>query len=167
MDANKIIEGKYVLIVDDENDVLETLVDLLSDDCKIDTASTFEDAKKMIEENYYDIAILDIMGVNGYELLRLIREKNFPALMLTAHALTPENLERSADEGAAYFVPKEKMSKIKTYLADVIEAIEKKKSPWLKMYERFGSYYTKRFRGTNWREKENEFWKKRVKMYID
>ena len=41
METNKIIKGKRVLIVDDEKDILETLIDLL-DICKIDTASSFD-----------------------------------------------------------------------------------------------------------------------------
>ncbi len=45
MKADKVIKGKRVLVVDDEKDILETLVDLL-DICKIDTASSFEEAKK-------------------------------------------------------------------------------------------------------------------------
>ena len=62
MDPKKIIKGKKVLIVDDEKDVLDLLVELLTI-CKIDTASTFEEAKDLLEKNYYDIAVLDIMGV--------------------------------------------------------------------------------------------------------
>lgn len=165
MDAKKIIEGKRVLIVDDEKDVLETLIDLLSD-CKIDAASSFEEAKDLLEVNSYDIAVLDIMGVNGYELLKITREKKVPALMLTAHALSPENLKRSAEEGAAYYAPKEKMNDIEIYLADVIDSLEKKKSPWQKMFDRLDAFYTKKFNGTDWRDKEKEFWKKKTQYHI-
>jgi hypothetical protein len=48
--------------------------------------------------------------------------------MLTAHALSSENLKRSAEEGAAYYAPKDKMDEIATFLADVFEAIEKGKA---------------------------------------
>jgi DNA-binding response OmpR family regulator len=34
-------------------------------------ASTFEEARAHLENQVFDIAILDIMGVNGYELLEL------------------------------------------------------------------------------------------------
>ena len=44
MDPKKILRGKRVLVVDDEKDVLEFLVEIL-DMCKIDKASTFEEAK--------------------------------------------------------------------------------------------------------------------------
>ena len=94
MKPEKIIAGKYVLIVDDEQDVLDTLVDIL-DICKLDTASSFSEAKKLLKENPYDIAVLDIMGVDGYELLKIANSQNIPAVMLTAHALSSDNLKRS------------------------------------------------------------------------
>ena len=53
MKPEKVIAGKYVLIVDDEQDVLDTLVELL-DMAKLDTASSFSDAKKLLEENEYE-----------------------------------------------------------------------------------------------------------------
>jgi CheY-like chemotaxis protein len=162
MKTEEIIEGKRVLVVDDEKDILETLLNLL-DACKVDAASSFEDAKKMLEENDYDLAVLDIMGVRGYELLAIANTRKIPALMLTAHALTSEDLKRSADEGAAYFAPKERIEEIPHFVADVLEAIEKRKSPWERMFERLGSFYDKAFHGRDWREKEKEFWEKKIK----
>jgi DNA-binding response OmpR family regulator len=70
----EILKGKRVLIVDDEPDILETLVEIL-DMCFIDTAPNFETAQKFLDRNQYDLAILDIMGVNGYELLKMTNEK--------------------------------------------------------------------------------------------
>ncbi|RLB23635.1 MAG: response regulator, partial [Deltaproteobacteria bacterium] len=77
MDPKKILKGKRVLIVDDEEDILELLTELL-DMCKIDRASTFEEAKELLETNFYDIAVLDIMGVRGYDLLEIANKKDIP-----------------------------------------------------------------------------------------
>ena len=162
MDPKKIISGKRVLIVDDEIDILETLTDLLNI-CKVDTASSFEDGKRLLESNIYDIAILDIMGVKGFELLKIANEQKVPALMLTAHALSKESLIKSAENGASYYAPKNEIGKIEIFVADVIEAKDRKKSAWLKCFERLGSFYDKKFGGTNWREKEKEFWEDRTK----
>ena len=118
----------------------------------------------MLEDNYYDIAILDIMGVKGYDLLKIANERKIPALMLTAHALSSDNLKRSADEGAAYYAPKDEISNIQTFMADVLESIDQKKSPWVKMFERLGSFYDKKFSGTDWREKEKKFWDDKLKQ---
>ena len=80
MKPEKVIAGKYVLIVDDEQDVLDNLAELL-DMCRLDTASSFTDAKKLLEAYQYDIVVLDIMGVDGYELLKIANSRKIPALM--------------------------------------------------------------------------------------
>jgi CheY-like chemotaxis protein len=164
MDAKKIIRGKQILIVDDEKDVLDMLIELL-EICKIDTAQSFEEGKRLLEENHYDVAILDIMGVKGFELLEVAKKEGTPALMLTAHALSEENLKKSAEEGASYYAPKDEMKNIDVFVADIIEAKEKKKNVWAKWYDRLGGFYDERFTGPNWREKEKEFWDKRLKQY--
>jgi DNA-binding NtrC family response regulator len=162
MATDKILRGRRLLIVDDEPDVLELLVELL-DMCKIDTATTFEEGKRLLETDSYDIAVLDIMGVKGFELLEVANAQGIPALMLTAHALTREALKESAERGASYFAPKDEISHIDEFLADVIEAREMKKNPWVRWFERLASFYDKRFTGPNWREQEREFWEKKLK----
>jgi DNA-binding response OmpR family regulator len=162
VEPKEYIAGKRVLVVDDEQDVLDSLSALL-DMCKVDTALTFEEGKRFLEDSVYDIAILDIMGVQGFELLEIANRRNVPALMLTAHGLSEENLRRSAEEGASYYAPKEKMSDIATFVADVLEAREKNKSPWMRWFERLTGFYDRRFGGKDWREKEKEFWERRIK----
>lgn len=164
MDPKKLLKGKRLLIVDDEKDVLDLLIELL-DMCKIDPASSFEEAKDLLETEYYDLVILDIMGVKGFELLEIATKKNVPALMLTAHSLNEESLERSVEDGAAYFVPKDEIGNIEVFAADVIEAIENKKNPWVKWLERLGGFFDKRFTGPNWREKEKEYWLDRASRW--
>ena len=161
MEPEKFLKGKKILVVDDEADVLETLIELL-DMCKIDTASSFEEGRQRLEEDSYDLAILDIMGVDGFELLKIANERGTPALMLTAHGLSEENLLRSAEEGACYYAPKEKMHEIHLFVTDVLEALEKKKSTWDKFFERLAGFYDKKFHGTNWREQERKFWKDKL-----
>ncbi len=156
MDPEKILRGKRVLIVDDERDVLEFLTELL-DICKVDQAASFEEAKELLEKNPYDAAVLDIMGVRGYELLEMAKKKNIPTLMLTAHALSKENLKKSFEMGADYYVPKDEMSKVDVYLADILEAKEKKKNVWVKWYERLSGFCDRRF-GPKWKEEDPEFW---------
>ncbi|RLB21419.1 MAG: response regulator [Deltaproteobacteria bacterium] len=156
MDPEKILRGKRVLIVDDEQDVLEFLTELL-DMCKIDQATSFEEAKELLEKNFYHAAVLDIMGVRGYELLEIAKKKNIPTLMLTAHALSKENLKKSFEMGADYYVPKDEMSKVDVYLADILEARENNKNVWVKWYERLSSFCDRRF-GPKWKEEDPDFW---------
>ncbi len=162
MAEKEILIGKNILIVDDEPDVLDSLTELL-DSCKIDTASTYAEAVSLMESRRYDITILDIMGVRGFELLEIANKQKIPALMLTAHALSEENLKKSASDGAAYFVPKDEMADIQVFVSDVLTALDTKKSTWEKWFDRLSGFYDKRFHGTGWREKEKEFWNKKIK----
>ena len=156
MENDDVLKGKKILIVDDETDVLELLVDLL-DECDTETSSTFENAKTLLEQNPYDVAILDIMGVNGLGLLEIATEKKIPALMLTARGLNPDNLMESIQKGAKACVPKEKMSEIDIYLQEIFiakqEGVEKS-GDW---FARLGSFFERRF-GVGWRNKDKEFW---------
>lgn len=164
MNASKILRGKTILIVDDEVDILETLVDLL-DMSRLDTASSFEEAKSLLESNHYDLAILDIMGVDGYGLLEIATARKIPAIMFTAHALDQENLLKSMERGSASFIPKDKMSDIAVYAGDVLDAIEKGKNPWVKWYDRLSGFFDKRFSGTDWRKQEEDFGKAFIQKY--
>jgi DNA-binding response OmpR family regulator len=159
MDVDRILLGKRVLIVDDEQDVLTALIELLKV-CRIDTASSFEEAKGLLERHDYDLAVLDIMGVRGFDLLEIARKRHIPALMLTAHSLNEESLGKSMDEGAAYFVPKDRMAEIATYAADVLEAREKNTNPWVRWFKRLGSTFDVVFTGPRWREQRKEFFEK-------
>jgi DNA-binding NtrC family response regulator len=150
------LKGKKVLIVDDEPDVLDTLEDLLPM-CEVAKATTFEQAKKQLDTQTFDIAILDIMGVDGYTLLEIATRKKVIAAMLTAHALSPEDTVKSFRGGAAYYIPKDKISDIAVFLNDILDAKAKGKSLWAKWLDRMDSYYKEKF-GRNWKESDREFW---------
>ncbi|NIR13270.1 MAG: response regulator [Desulfobacterales bacterium] len=161
MEPEKMLKGKRVLIVDDEPDVLELLTELL-DMCKVDPASSFEEAKDLLENNYYHVAVLDIMGVQGYELLEIANKREVPALMLTAHAISEEHLKKSIQKGASFYAPKDEINNIATFLADVLEAKEKNKNVWAKWYERLSGFCDRRF-GPNWKDQDPEFWDSVIK----
>ncbi len=154
-DHQEILKDKKILIVDDEPDILETLEDIL-DMCLIDSAPNYETAKKFLEKHHYDVAVLDIMGVRGYDLLELASSKGIPCLMLTAHALSPDNLIKSIKKGAQSYIPKDKIADIATYLTDIIIEAENetKESKW---FQRLKPFFDKKF-GPDWREKDRDFW---------
>lgn len=126
--SNSNLENKKILIVDDEPDVLDSLEELL-DMCNIVRAETYEDANQLLETQAFDIAILDIMGVNGYQLLETANKKNVITVMLTAHALSPDNIKRSYEGGACSYIPKEEMINIEAFLMDVLAAKKEEKIP--------------------------------------
>jgi DNA-binding NtrC family response regulator len=158
MSQYKYLEGKRILIVDDEPDVLEALEEVLSL-CHVTKASSFEEGKAYLQDQYFDLVILDIMGVRGFDLLKIAAERKMTAVMLTAHALTPENLVKSYKEGAASYFPKEEMSDIESFLNDILQAREKGKNPWIRWYDRMGSFFEKKF-GQDWKKIDKEFWEK-------
>jgi len=156
MEENNLLDGKKILVVDDEPDILESLEELLSM-CGVVTASSFETAKACIEQGQFDLVILDIMGVSGYDLLELATGKNLTAVMLTAHALTPENIVKSYREGAAYFLPKEEMVNITSFLEEILEARQKGKGTWDNWMNRLAGYCERTF-GDKWQDTEKDFW---------
>lgn len=156
--AESLLEGKKILIVDDEPDVLETLEELLPM-CEVVKAVTNAEARQHLEEEKFDLVVLDIMGVDGYNLLPIANRKNIPAVMLTANALSVQDTVKSFKLGAAYYVPKEKMGEITTYLEDVLEEQRKGKNLMSRWLDRLESYYDKRF-GVDWKKGDPEFWEK-------
>jgi len=150
------LHGKRILIVDDEPDVLDVLEELL-DMCDVVKAGTFDQARDLLAAESFDIVVLDIMGVDGYGLLDIAREKNLPAVMLTAHALSLEDTVKSYQKGAVSYIPKEELTHIATFLNDVLEAKKQGKQFWWRWFDRFGTFYENRF-GPDWQNKYPEFW---------
>ena len=67
-----ILNGKSILAVDDEPDVLEVLEEEIREacpGCTFDKSTTFEDATQKLASYTYDLIILDIMRVRGFDLL--------------------------------------------------------------------------------------------------
>jgi nucleotide-binding universal stress UspA family protein/CheY-like chemotaxis protein len=151
-----LLKDRRILVVDDEPDILETIEELM-DMCILDTAESFEIARKKIDENVYDLAILDIMGVSGYDILALAKEKDLPALMLTAHALTPENLKESIRKGADAYIPKDELANLSTHVADVIRTRIQGNQGYGAWFTKLKPFFDKSF-GTGWQEKDKSFW---------
>jgi DNA-binding NtrC family response regulator len=126
--------------------------------CQVSKASNFAEAEKLLQDQPFDIAVLDIMGVDGYKLLEIAKKKKIISVMLTAHALSVENTIKSYQEGAASYIPKDEMSRISTFLNDILEAKEKGESSWWRWVDRLGSYYEKKF-GRDWKDKDADFWR--------
>ncbi|MGD8338636.1 MAG: response regulator [Desulfobacterales bacterium] len=150
------IKGKQILIVDDELDILESLEEAL-EVCKISKASTFEAAKEMLEAKQYDAAILDIMGVRGYDLLQIAVSREIPAIMLTAHALTADDFIKSMKSGAYAYIPKDEMADITYYLADTLRARQERSAKPRGWFAKLESYFAKKF-GPDWLDSVKDLW---------
>lgn len=153
MATDSPLKDKVILVVDDEPDILEAVAEEL-DMCLIHKAGDYDTALQYLLSYTYDVVILDIMGVNGFELLKNSVSRGFPTVMLTAHALSPESLKKSIKLGAISFLPKEKISELISFLEDVVT--DGGKPIWQKLFDRLGGYFNKRF-GPDWKEKDKFF----------
>ena len=158
--AESILNSKRILAVDDEPDVLEVLEEEIlgyAPNCIIEKAITYQEATNRIESQHYDVVILDIMGVRGFDLLDQAVKRNFPAAMLTAHSLDPKSLKRSIEMGACAYLPKEKLGEIVPFLEDILEASDGS-SAWGRLMNKLEGYFSSRW-GEYWKKPEEKFWK--------
>jgi len=122
--SDSVLDKKKILAVDDEADILAVIEEEISancSDCIIDKATSYYEAVKFLKSRSYDLIILDIMGVRGFDLLEIVVKNNMKAVMLTAHALSPDNLKRAHDMGARAYLPKSKLGEIVPFLEDVMK----------------------------------------------
>jgi DNA-binding response OmpR family regulator len=157
------IKGKKILAVDDEQDILETIEEIL-EGAHVDRALDYETASRKIRETRYDLAILDIMGVNGLKLLEEAVERGIPTVMLTAHAINPETLMESIRKGAISYLPKETLAELDELLNSLLATFERGEPPWKLLFDRLGDYFDKRF-GPDWKDKDRAFWSEFSRTY--
>ncbi len=157
--AESILNGKSILAVDDEPDVLDILEgEILSacPTCIFHKATTYEKAKQLIMSWTYELIILDIMGVRGFDLLKLAVSYHRPVVMLTAHALTPESLKNSIEMGARAYLPKEKLGDIVPFLEDVLKY--ENLTGWDRLLGNLKGFFDAHW-GENWKKVDEKFWK--------
>lgn len=104
------MEQKNVLVVDDEQDVLDTLDSMLTQmDFNTFLALDGERALSIIENQDVDVVLADIYmpGMDGFELLKNVRaiDKNTVCLMITGRP-TIETAVASIREGAYDYITK-------------------------------------------------------------
>jgi CheY-like chemotaxis protein len=151
--AKSILEGKRILVVDDEPDILTVLEEEIGEacgTCEIDKATTYEEAAGLLASHAYDLVVLDIMGVRGFDLLEIAVKRNCRVAMLTAHALSAEALLKSHDLGAWAYLPKEKLKEIVPLLEDVLRYEFER--GWKRLMVELEVFFDGRF-GSDWRSK--------------
>jgi DNA-binding response OmpR family regulator len=157
--AESILNGKRILAVDDEPDVLAVLEEEIKDscpNCTVEKATTYEKADELLRANEYDVVILDIMGVRGFDLLETAVKRNFKVAMLTAHALSPESLKKSHDLGARAYLPKDKLGEIVPFIEDVLKY--EHKTGWKRLLGKLENYFDDQFE-PDWKRKSGiSYW---------
>jgi DNA-binding NtrC family response regulator len=90
--------SEKVLLVDDEVDFLDTLSERMrTRGMEVSTSSSGSEALKKVEQESYDVIILDLMmpGVDGLEALKILKEKRpeLQVILLTGHASVEKGIE--------------------------------------------------------------------------
>jgi DNA-binding response OmpR family regulator len=91
------VEKKNILVVDDEKEIAELIeIHLMSQDYNVTKAKNGVEALKLLDENHFDLVLLDVMmpKMDGKETLKRIREKfNIPVIMVTAKTSEKDKVE--------------------------------------------------------------------------
>lgn len=156
--TQSILNGQKILIVDDEPDVLTVLEEEIMSacpDCIVEKAITYEAAASLLESQTYDVVILDIMGVRGFDLLEVGVRRGFRVAMLTAHALSAEALKRSIQMKARAYLPKDKLGQIVPFLEDLLEYDYE--PGWKRLFEKLQNFFTEQFEA-GWEKEPGAPW---------
>jgi two-component system response regulator CpxR len=145
-----IVKNKRILAVDDEEDVLAVIREQL-ENVNLITAGDFDKASELIQTEPFDLVILDIMGVRGFDLLEIAARRKLPAVMLTAHALTPMSLQKAIDEKAVSFLPKDELSRLADLIAEIFQDLESGRTHWATLIDRLGPRF-RQIWGETWDE---------------
>jgi len=90
-----------VLIVDDEKDFLDIIAErMLARGMDVSTATSAEDALNMVEEESFDVVILDFMmpALDGFKALKLMKAKrpDVQIIVLTGNVPDEKRMEAKA-----------------------------------------------------------------------
>jgi len=125
MEAEQKKVPRILVVDDDPYEVTALTLGLSLEGFEVDGAEDGETALRMLGENQYNAALVDLMmpGINGLELARRIRDEhpNVATLLMSAYHLSPMQLAK-ADTGAVGFIPKPfRFHKLVQYLSGKLE----------------------------------------------
>lgn len=114
-----------LLIVDDDNNIRETLHELLSTSNECHTADRAEQALAYLELENYDVVITDISmpGLSGREILKRIQEKHpaTPVIVISGNADDQSAAELLAMGAFAYVAKPFQLADVEDTVARAIE----------------------------------------------
>jgi two-component system copper resistance phosphate regulon response regulator CusR len=104
------MDGQKILIIEDEQKIADTLkMGLIENRYEVEVAYDGKMGLKLFEIFSFDLIVLDINlpGINGYDLCKIIRSKNerIPVVMLTALSSLNDKIE-GYDAGADDYIIK-------------------------------------------------------------
>lgn len=124
---------KKILVVDDEQSILKTLLDSLDAlGYQADGVKDGKEALETIDNNNYDLVITDIMmpRLNGIQLLHLLKSKypDLPVVIITGYPLAYPP-QKAIQEGASGYIAKPfRINQIDKLLGKILYNYEVKES---------------------------------------
>ncbi|MBW2427374.1 MAG: response regulator [Deltaproteobacteria bacterium] len=121
-----------VLIVDDEKDFLDIMAERMdARGMEVSTATSAEDALKMVLKEPYDAVIMDLMmpEMDGFKALKLFKETrpDVPIILLTAN-VTEEKCIEAIKLGAMDVIEKPADLNLLTQKIEEVKALKNKQS---------------------------------------
>lgn len=122
-----------VLLVDDEEEFVETLAERMRiRGMEVSTTNSGADALKLVDDEAFDVVVLDLKmpGIDGLEALKRIKRRrpDIQVVLLTGHATVEKGVE-AIKEGAIEFLEKP------IELASLTETIHKAKATKMVLVE--------------------------------
>ena len=120
-----MVENNHILVVDDDNRIRSLIKEYLGDNNFIvSTASNADEAKKKLSFFKFNLLVLDVLmpGQDGYSLVKELKEKICPPIILLTAKGEAENrvkgLELGADDYLSKpFEPKELLLRVKNIIS--------------------------------------------------
>lgn len=150
---SQILEGKRILVVDNEREVLNMLAEALAAS-QVVTVGNVDDARPLISKESFDLVILDTISANGCDLLQDCRANKLPAAMLTSREVEVTRVNEAMKRGAQSFFPKDEIHRLPETVVDLLERLEERKTHWAKLFRRFGTTFRELWRVV--REEDNQ-----------
>ncbi|PIE68623.1 MAG: response regulator [Deltaproteobacteria bacterium] len=120
----------YILLVDDEEELVQTLAERLGfRGIEAEWATSAETALELVREKHFDIAVLDVKmpRISGIELMGMLKEQD-PALrfvFLTGHG-SEADFRQGSESGACFYLMKPvKLERLVEKLEEAIDGNNK------------------------------------------
>lgn len=126
-------QNKKFLVIDDELFVAESLKNFLRrHGFGVDISHLYEDALKKVEENKYDVILLDInlnSDNDGLDILKKVKEINPETIVIVVTGYdTGENITRAKELNADAFLHKPLMTEtLEKFILSTIERLQEER----------------------------------------
>jgi len=141
----QILEGKRILVVNNEREVLKMMTDALAAS-EVITAGNVDEARSLIAKEFFNLAILDTVSANGCDLLQDCQANKVPAAMLTPREVEVTRVNEAMKRGARSFFSKDELHRLPETVVDLLERLEGRKAHGTGFFRRLGATFRELWR---------------------